>query len=183
MMFSQRLMVILMFIGCKYHSLSLISTAYAVSVNYTRQDVLNPQDYHAYITRFNSEDDELYQQHIPNHDSWRFLERNIPLFDCPDKELEMTYYFRWWTYRKHIKRVDAVYNSSDAVESTLKYVITEFLPNVSWSGKFNTISAAAAHHIKGFLILEISSCFDFHQKTLLTYHTSTQYLIVIVPTL
>ena len=123
-MFSQRLIVILMFIGCKYHSLSLISTAYAVSVNYTRQDVLNPQDYHAYITRFNSEDDELYQQHIPNHDSWRFLERNIPLFDCPDKELEMTYYFRWWTYRKHIKRVDAVYNSSDAVESTLKYVIT-----------------------------------------------------------
>ena len=172
-----------MCIGCNHPSSSFLSTADAVSMNYTRHDVLNPEDYQAYITRFNSEDDELYQQHIPNHDSWHFLEKNIPLFDCPDKELEMTYYFRWWTYRKHIKRVDAVYSTSDAVKSTLKYVITEFLPNVSWSGKFNTISAAAAHHIKGSLLPEISNCIYCHQKTLFIYRIWPQYLIVIVSTL
>ena len=27
------------------------------------------------------------------------------------------------------------------------YVVTEFLPNVSWAGAFNTIVASAGHHI------------------------------------
>ncbi len=59
---------------------------------------------------------------------------NIPLFECPDKELEKTYYFRWWTYRKHIQK------TPDG------FVITEFLPSVNWAGKYNTISCPAAHH-------------------------------------
>ena len=63
-----------------------------------------------------------------------FLRDNIPLFECPDKELEQTYYFRWWTYRKHIKQ------TPDG------FVITEFLPPVNWAGKYNTISCPAAHH-------------------------------------
>lgn len=44
------------------------------------------------------------------------------------------YYFRWWTFRKHIKQ------TPDG------FVITEFLPDVSWAGKYNTISCAAGHH-------------------------------------
>jgi len=32
------------------------------------------------------------------------LRTNVPLFECPDKDFERTYYFRWWTYRKHIKQ-------------------------------------------------------------------------------
>ena len=27
---------------------------------------------------------------------------NIPLFDCPDKDLTDIYYYRWWNYRKNI---------------------------------------------------------------------------------
>ena len=88
----------------------------------------------SYVSLFNSEDNELYKQDIPNSDAAVFLQKNIPFFECPDKELEKTYYFRWWTYRKHIKKTPA------------GFVISEFLPNVPWAGKYNTISCAAAHH-------------------------------------
>ncbi|MBT8045258.1 MAG: hypothetical protein KJO79_09940, partial [Verrucomicrobiae bacterium] len=86
-----------------------------------------------YVARFNADDEELYAN-IPNKDALAFLEQNIPLFACPDKDFERTYYFRWWTYRKHVR------STPDG------YVITEFLPKVSWSGKYNTISCPAAHH-------------------------------------
>lgn len=86
-----------------------------------------------YVSQFNADDEELYA-HISNKDALRFLEKNIPLFECPDKDFERSYYFRWWTYRKHVKL------TADG------YVITEFLPNVSWSGKHNSISCPAAHH-------------------------------------
>ena len=87
-----------------------------------------------YFNKFNELDNELYMQDINNSQAEDFLLDNIPLFDCPDKQLEQTYYFRWWTYRKHIKQTPA------------GYVITEFLPDVNWSGKYNTINCAAGHH-------------------------------------
>jgi hypothetical protein len=55
------------------------------------------------------------------------VKQNIPWFDCSDKELEEIYYFRWWTFRKHLKLTPA------------GYIITEFLPAVPWGGKFNSI--------------------------------------------
>lgn len=88
-----------------------------------------------YVTLFNADDDELYKQYVPNENAAEFLKENIPLFECPDKELEKTYYFRWWTFRKHIKK------TPDG------FVITEFLPQVSWSKKHNTINCAAQHHM------------------------------------
>ncbi len=99
------------------------------------RDVLNPGDYKHYITRFNENHTEVYPQYIPNDSAWGFLKNNIPLLDCPDKEIEQTYYFRWWTFRKHIK------------ETPVGFVITEFLPDVGWSGKYNTINCPAGHHI------------------------------------
>lgn len=87
-----------------------------------------------YVSRFNEMDDELYVQHIPNSQAEEFLRNNIPQLDSPDKQLEETYYFRWWTYRKHIKNTPA------------GLVVTEFLPDVYWSGKYNTISCGAPHH-------------------------------------
>jgi hypothetical protein len=62
------------------------------------------------------------------------MRENIPYFECPDKDIEKTYYFRWWVYRKHIKQ------TPDG------FVITEFLPEVPWAGKYNTISCPAGHH-------------------------------------
>lgn len=96
--------------------------------------VLNPTSFKHYVDTFNENDEELYIQYIPNEKSWEFLRANIPLFECPDKDFERTYYFRWWTYRKHIKL------------TTDGFVITEFLPKVGWSGKHNTINCPAGHH-------------------------------------
>lgn len=97
--------------------------------------VLNFVDFTHYIDEFNEGDNELYAQHVPNKESSEFLEYNVPLLDIPDKELERIYYFRWWTYRKHIK------STPDG------FVITEFLPDVPWAGKYNTINCPAAHQI------------------------------------
>lgn len=96
--------------------------------------ILKPLSYKHYIDEFNKDDNELYKEYIPNKESWKFLSENIPFLDCPDKNIEKTYYFRWWTFRKHIKK-------------TLQgFVVTEFLPNVPWAGKYNTISCSASFH-------------------------------------
>lgn len=91
-------------------------------------------DFEHYIKEFNQNDDELIVQYIPNSQAENFLKDNIPYFNCPDTTLEKTYYFRWWTFRKHIK------NTPDG------FVITEFLPDVPWAGKYNTINCPAGHH-------------------------------------
>jgi len=94
--------------------------------------VLDHDELKGYVERFNAEDEELYAN-IPNKDAYAFLKNNIPLFDCPAPAFERTYYFRWWTYRKHIKKTDD------------GYVVTEFLPEVNWSGKHNTIVCPVGH--------------------------------------
>ena len=90
-----------------------------------------------YVRRFNAQDEELYRNAIPNADAERFLLDNAPLFECPDKDIERTYYFRWWTYRKHLRR------GADG-----GWRVTEFLPKVSWSGADNTIVCPAGHHFR-----------------------------------
>jgi len=87
-----------------------------------------------YVNSFNESDHEYYQQHISNAGSYDFLADNIPLFECPDKNVERTYYFRWWTYRKHIKK------------TPVGYIITEFLPDVSWSATYNAITCPGLFH-------------------------------------
>ena len=84
--------------------------------------VLDESKLRDYVEQFNIDDEELYSN-ISNEETFNFLQKNIPLFECPDVDFERTYYFRWWTYRKHIKK------TKDG------YVITEFLPDVPWSGK------------------------------------------------
>lgn len=98
-------------------------------------DLLDFNSFKRYFEHFNEKDNELYPQHIPNDAAIAFLKENIPLIEVPDKDIEETYYFRWWTYRKHIKHTDD------------GFVITEFLPKVPWSKKHNTINCPAAHHI------------------------------------
>ena len=69
--------------------------------------------------------DELVINAIPNAEAWNWMVTQIPFFHCPSKRLEEIYYFRWWTFRKHIK------------ETSDGFVITEFLPKVGWSAKPN----------------------------------------------
>ena len=96
--------------------------------------VLHWKDFSPLIDEFNGNDEELYVQYIPDSKANEFLMANIPYFNCPDQELEKTYYFRWWTFRKHIKMTPA------------GFIITEFLPDVSWAGKYNSICCPAGHH-------------------------------------
>jgi len=88
-----------------------------------------------WVQQFNADDSGL-EGWIPNGEALDFLEKNVPRFDCPDKELERTYYFRWWTYRKHIRKTPE------------GYVVTEFLPEVPWARKYNTINCPAGHHFR-----------------------------------
>ena len=64
--------------------------------------------------------------------------RNIPLFESANRTLDNVYYFRWRTYKSHIHAtgIDA-----------FPWVVTEFSPNVSWGGAFNTINGDAGAHI------------------------------------
>jgi hypothetical protein len=105
--------------------------------------VLKKSDFRHHIEKFNRQDlEEFHVDVVPgtkmirNADTWAFMEQNIPFFECPDPEIEEVYYYRWWTFRKHIKQ------TPDG------YVITEFMPNVSWARKYNSISCAAGHHIR-----------------------------------
>lgn len=88
-----------------------------------------------YVSSFNSNDEELHPSLLKNSEAEQWMREEIPLFECPDKDIERTYYFRFWTYRKHIKKTED------------GYVITEFLPQVSWSGEHNAIVAPIGHQL------------------------------------
>ena len=89
-----------------------------------------------YVKRFNASDYEVHKNTYSNEDAYAFLSANIPLFECPDEDIERTYYFRWWVYRKHIRKTED------------GFVVTEFLPKVRHSSKHNVISCAAGHHFR-----------------------------------
>jgi hypothetical protein len=91
--------------------------------------VLKPDSFAHYIEHFNSMEDENVTNFVSNSNSWTWLKQEIPLFECPDREVEEMYYFRWWTFRKHLER------TPDG------FVLTEFLTRGS------PISSALGHHI------------------------------------
>lgn len=98
--------------------------------------MLNKNDYRSFIEQFNREDFDAEESSrwIPNRNAFEWMNDNTPTFDCPDSLLTEIYYYRWWTYRKHIR-------------STKEgFVISEFLPDVGWAGPYNTISCALGHH-------------------------------------
>ncbi|MCQ2432374.1 MAG: hypothetical protein MJ175_07210 [Clostridia bacterium] len=88
-----------------------------------------------YFEKFHNEHEELYQNAISDKEAIAWLPGQIPLFSCDDKQVEETYYFRFWTFRKHLRTTPE------------GWVITEFLPQVGWSGKYNTIACPVGHHI------------------------------------
>ncbi|QEG35736.1 MGH1-like glycoside hydrolase domain-containing protein [Bythopirellula goksoeyrii] len=97
--------------------------------------ILEPNGFRQYVERFNDCDSEQIVNLIPNSESWQWIVDQAPLFECPSTRLEETYYFRWWTYRKHIKQTPA------------GMVLTEFILPVSHAGEYNTVSCAFGHQI------------------------------------
>jgi hypothetical protein len=97
--------------------------------------VLDPAGYKHYIDKFNAVDEEAVVNLIPNAQAWEWMTEQIPFLDCPAGQFEETYYFRWWSFRKHIKQ------TGDGL------VLTEFIAPVSHAGKHNTIACAYGHHV------------------------------------
>jgi hypothetical protein len=97
--------------------------------------VLDADAFKHHVDFFNTMEPENIVNYIPNDQSWQWMKQNIPFFECPDKGFEQVYYFRWWTFRKHLKQ------TPDG------FVFTEFLDQIGHSGKYNTISCALGHHV------------------------------------
>lgn len=97
--------------------------------------ILKYDNFSHYADYFNTMEDENIVQAIPNSEASAWMKENIPLFECPQKNFEEMYYFRWWSLRKHIKN------------TPVGYGMTEFLVNRSYADKYNLIACAIGHHI------------------------------------
>ncbi len=71
-----------------------------------------------------------------NRDVDWFVE-HIPAFECPDADIQTTWYYRWELITKHL-----TYGSPDS-----GYLFTEFLDRPFWSGAYGAISCPAGHQL------------------------------------
>src|SRR5690625_4149032 len=99
------------------------------------ESLLPEQILRDHVSYFNQMDEEGVVNYISNAEAADWMAHNVPLFESPDSTLEQIYYFRWWTFRKHIKQTPA------------GFVLTEFIRPVGHDGNFNTISSALGHHL------------------------------------
>lgn len=97
--------------------------------------VLTAAKLQRYVGYFNAIDTETVKNYVPNSQAAAWLSQHVPLFECPDTTIEKIYYYRWWTFRKHLKQ------TPDG------FVFTEFITPMNHAGKYNTISSALGHHI------------------------------------
>ena len=68
---------------------------------------------------------------------WDWYKSNIPFFDCPDKDLVTTWYYRWELITKHL-----TYGSPNS-----GYSFTEFIDRPFWSGTYGAISCPVGHQL------------------------------------
>ena len=113
----------------------LIYLNFATAVALASEGTL-PAKLKSYVANFNLADTETVTNAISNAAASDFLLSNVPLFECSDKDIERTYYFRWWTFRKHLRH------------GTGHWTVSEFLPEVGWAGPDNSIVCAAGHHFR-----------------------------------
>jgi len=114
-------------IGCLF----LCSSAYAQD----KAAVLNTGKLDKYVKFFNGLDKEEVKNYVTDDQAAQWLGQNIPLLDCPDTVIEQTYYYRWWSFRKHLKQTPA------------GFIFTEFIIPVKHAGQYNALSCATGHHI------------------------------------
>lgn len=121
----------------KHISLLCVLCAFAgfFSNAQTRPFILKSVAFKHYVDYFNKMETPNIEQAIPNDSAWNWLQKNIPLFECPQQNFEEIFYYRWWTLRKHIKKTEK------------GFVFTEFLVQRSYADKYNLIASALGHHI------------------------------------
>ena len=64
--------------------------------------------------------------------------QNIPFFECPDSDIQTTWYYRWELLTRHL-----TYGSP-----TSGYSFTEFIDRPFWSGAYGAISCPAGHQLQ-----------------------------------
>ena len=63
--------------------------------------------------------------------------KNIPFFECSDKQIQDVFYYRWKLYKAHLRYV-----------GYYGYIVTEFLDNVSWDrDPYSSLNDATGFHI------------------------------------
>ncbi|MGP3929205.1 MGH1-like glycoside hydrolase domain-containing protein [Nonomuraea sp. KM88] len=67
----------------------------------------------------------------------KWYEANIPFLDVPDQEIQDVYYYRWSTFKRHIRYTD----------SATGHIITEFHNAPGYAAPLGGIVAAAGHHV------------------------------------
>ncbi len=97
--------------------------------------VLDRGRYRHYIEEFNSRPTPDVVSYVSDGEAWPWLQENIPFFACPDPDVERTWYYRWWAYRKHIRQTPA------------GFILTEFIRPVKHATDHNAISCALGHHV------------------------------------
>lgn len=90
--------------------------------------VLEAETFRHHVDRFNTMENENVVNLIPNARAWEWMKENVPTFACPDPAFEEIYWYRWWTYRKHLRQFP------DFI------AISEFLTK-------NPVSSAVGHHL------------------------------------
>jgi hypothetical protein len=68
---------------------------------------------------------------------WDWYRANVPFFECPDADVQTTYYYRWELLTKHL-----TYGSPNS-----GYSFTEFIDRPFWSGAYGAISCPAGHQL------------------------------------
>ena len=96
---------------------------------------LRYDDYKHYVDYFNTMEDENIVQAIPNAKAWEWMTQNVPLFDCPNRDFEEMWYYRWWTLRKHIE------------QTPVGYAMTEFLVNRNYADQWKLIASPVQQDI------------------------------------
>jgi hypothetical protein len=104
--------------------------------------ILSAANFKHYVDRFNTMENEPIVKAVPNAKAWEWMTKNIPLFECSNATIEKIYYYRWWTYRKHI------------IQEPTGRTLSEF---ITWE---HANSSAYGHHLAEGRWLHDSSLLD-----------------------
>jgi hypothetical protein len=96
--------------------------------------VLSPERFHHYTETFQQQERMATGKSSP--DVWLWTRSNIPWFESSDTSFEEIYYFRWFSFQKHI------------VHTERGDLLNEFLFKVKWAGYGNTVAVAVPHHLR-----------------------------------